>query len=150
MAALILALLESDTNANQVKACLEDCGHEVAVVNTFSDAIAVLSSEKIDLIISDVHLENGGSVFDFLRRVKKGQWTCEIPFVLFSSQPTPMAKSLADGVRMTARHLGAIKYLEMEVFDAAQFAEQINSLIPAARQSGGAGKETELAKKVGE
>jgi CheY-like chemotaxis protein len=129
MAALILALLEEQDNGVQVRTCLEACGHEVIVVDSFTKALAVLNSEKIDLIISDVHLANGGTVFDFLRKVKKGQWTCKIPFVLFSFRPTPAAKYLADGIRTTSRHLGAIKYIEMETFDATQFQEQTNDLL---------------------
>jgi CheY-like chemotaxis protein len=149
MVGLILALLEEHDNSRQVTACLEECGHQVFVVNTFEKAIALLRTQKIDLIISDVHLENGGSVYDFLRLVKKGQWTCEIPFVLFSSQPTPMAKYLADGMRTTARHLGAIKYIEMETFDAAQFQNHINSLLPPEKQIGAADTDSEIAEKVG-
>ncbi len=57
MAALILALLEEHTNARQVKACLEECGHEVFVVDTYVKALALLRDQKVDLIISDVHLE---------------------------------------------------------------------------------------------
>jgi CheY-like chemotaxis protein len=135
MAALILALLEEHHNAEQVQTCLVDCGHDVLVVNTFEKAIALLKTQKIDLIISDVHLENGGNVFDFLRLVKKGQWTCQIPFVLFSFQPTPMAKYLADGVRTAMRYLGVIKYIEMETFDAAEFRENINSSLSSQQHN---------------
>jgi CheY-like chemotaxis protein len=149
MVALILALLEKQDNSRQVKTCLEECGHQVLVVNTFAKALALLRTQKIDLIISDVHLENGGSVFDFLRVVKKDQWTCEIPFVLFSLQPTPMAKYLADGVRTTARHLGAIEYIEMETFDAARFQNRINSLLPPEKQTDNTDKDSEIAEKVG-
>ncbi len=130
MAALILALLEEHTNAEQVKTCLEDCGHEVYVVKNFVKAKAHLKSHGADLIISDVHLENGGDVFDFLRWVKKNEKTSSIPFVLFSSQPTPIAKLLADGVRTTARILGAAKYIEMEIFNAAEFIDHIHSVLP--------------------
>src|SRR5579883_2628439 len=111
MAALILALLEEHDNSKQVKACLESCGHEVFVVDTFVKAKALLKTQNIDVIISDVHLENGGSVFDFLRWVKKLERTADIPFVLFSAKPSPMAKYLADGVRTSARMLGAAKYI---------------------------------------
>ena len=149
MVALILVLLEEDDNSRQVTACLEECGHRVLLVNTFEKALALLRTQKIDLIISDVHLENGGNVFNFLRLVKKGQWTCEIPFVLFSSQPTPLAKYLADGIRTAARHLGAIKYIEMETFDAAQFQNHINGLLPPEKQTGNVDKDSELAEKVG-
>ncbi len=135
MGALILALLEDDVNAKQVKACLEGCGHEVFVVNSFVKAKALLRSKSIDLIISDVHLENGGNVFDFLRWAKKTESISEIPFVLLSTQPSPAAKYLAHGVRTTARMLGAVKYIEMETFDAAGFQEQIKELLPQDEQS---------------
>lgn len=133
MAALILALLEEHDNAKQVKACLEDCGHKVFVTDTFVKAKIVLRTEKIDLIISDVHLENGGNVFDFLRWAKNAEPTSEIPFVLFSSKPSPIAKYLADGVRTAARMLGAVRYIEMETFDASTFQEHINELLPQTK-----------------
>jgi CheY-like chemotaxis protein len=150
MASLVLALLEEHDNAQQVKACLEAYGHEIYVVDTYTNALALLGTKKIDLIISDVHLENGGTVFDFLRLVKKGQWTCQIPFILFSSRPTPMAKYLAEGIRITARYLGAVKYIEMETFDAVLFQEQINSLLFEEKQTEATEKESALATKIGE
>jgi CheY-like chemotaxis protein len=148
MAALILALLEEHDNSKQVKDCLEPSGHQVFVVDTFVKAKALLKTQNIDLIISDVHLENGGSVFDFLRWVKKAERTAEIPFVLFSSKPSPVAKYLADGVRTASRMLGAIKYIEMDSFDGAQFREHINGLLPQGKLIVEA--DTELTNKVGE
>lgn len=113
MAALILALLERHDNSMKVQTCLENGGHTVFLVDNFSAAKELLSVQHIDLIISDVHLQNGGDVFDFLRWVRRAELTSEIPFVLLSSEPTPMAKYLADGVRISARVLGAAKYIEM-------------------------------------
>lgn len=151
MAALILALLEEHHNGNQVKVCLENCGYKVLVVDTFVKAIALLKHQKIGLIISDVHLENGGNVFDFLRVVKDGRETCEIAFVLFSFQPTPRAKYLADGMRTAMRHLGAVKYIEMDTFNAREFQAQILSLVPAEQQPvDNTDNNSELAKKVGD
>jgi CheY-like chemotaxis protein len=119
-----------------VKGCLEDCGHQVFLADTFVKAQQLICNHKIDLIISDVHLENGGTVFDFLRWVKKSEQleVSTIPFVLFSSKPTPMAKYLADGIRISSRTLGAIKYVEMETFDAAEFRRHINSVLPVGKQ----------------
>ncbi|CAN5489102.1 hypothetical protein BH10CYA1_BH10CYA1_23970 [soil metagenome] len=150
MSALILALLEDHENASLVKGCLEECGHEVFVVDTFTKAIELLRTQKIDLILSDVHLYNGGTVFDFLRLVKKGARTSEIPFVLFSAKPTPVAKYLADGLRSTARHLGAVKYIEMEIFNPAEFKEHINSLLSPEKQPADRYKDLKLENKVGE
>ncbi|CAN5225999.1 hypothetical protein BH11CYA1_BH11CYA1_29490 [soil metagenome] len=130
MAALILALLEDHINAKQVKTCLENCGYDVTVTDSFVKAKALLASQKADLVISDVHLENGGDVFDFLRWIKKNKKTSHIPFVLFSSQPSPRAKILSDGVRTTSRILGAAKYIEMDIFDSAEFISHIQELVP--------------------
>jgi CheY-like chemotaxis protein len=134
MATMILALLEEHENAKQVKDCLEDCGHKVIVVDTFVKAKALLKIQKIDLIISDVHLENGGNVFDFLRWAKKDTATSDIPFVLFSNKPSPTAKYLSESVRISARMLGAVQYLEMDAFDAAIFQGHINALLSPNKQ----------------
>ncbi len=135
MTALILALLEKHTSSAQVKECLRKCGHEVLVVETFAKAKTIIKTQSINLIISDVHLENGGSVFDFLRWVKKREESCQIPFVLFCAEPSPIAKYLADGVRTSARILGAAKYLEMEKFDPELFREQLDELLPLEQRS---------------
>ena len=132
---LILALHEDDQNSQQVSKSLKESGHNVIQSKNFADAIRVLNSQHIDLIISDVHLENGGNVFDFLRWVKKNPSTQETPFVLFSSRPTPAAKYFEDGVRTTARVFGAAMYITMEKFDSKEFRKQIDSLLPTQEQA---------------
>ncbi len=131
MHALVLALHEDDGNAHQVTSSLKLSGHEVVESRNFSHAISVLTNKHVDLIISDVHLENGGNVFDFLRWVKKNPSTKSTPFVLFSSQPTNKAKYFEDGIRTSARMLGATMYITMETFDSDEFRKLIDSLLPA-------------------
>jgi len=133
--ALILALHEEEINSTQVAESLEQSGHNVLLSKNFTDAISLLESHHVDLIISDVHLENGGNVFDFLRWVKKNPATRDIPFVLFSSEPTSRAKHFEDGLRTTARLLGAVMYLSMEIFDSVEFRKQIDSLLPIEKQT---------------
>ena len=132
MVALIIALLEHLEQHAQVEDCLSEAGHAVLLVDSFSKAMVALQEQSIDLIISDVHLENGGSVFDFLKWVKSNPILHPIPFVHFSLQPTDMAKYLADGVRTAARTFGAAKYISMDKFDGAVFAQQIAELLPPA------------------
>lgn len=135
MRALILGLLEDGNNSHHVVKSLTQSGHDVDVVDTFTKAMDVFKQpHNIDLIISDVHLENGGNVFDFLRWLKKNPATREIPFVMFSCQPTTMAKYLEDGVRASARTLGAAMYITMDTFDSDEFRKQIDSLLPAQAQ----------------
>jgi CheY-like chemotaxis protein len=131
LSALILGLIEEYENSNQVVKSLELLGHQVVVVDTYTKAMAILEQpNSITLIISDVHLENGGNVFDFLRWIKRNQTTSHIPFVLFSSRPTDMAKHLEDGLRTSARMLGAAMYISMHQFDSTIFGKMISSLLP--------------------
>lgn len=130
MCAQILTLLEEDKNSHQVVESLSQSGHKVSAVQDFNRAIGLLQERRFDLIISDVHLQNGGNVFDFLKWVKKNPKTSDIPFVLFSSQPSELAKYIEDGVRTSARVFGAAMYITMDVFNSDEFRKQIDSLLP--------------------
>jgi len=81
------------------------------------------------MIISDIHLQNGGNVFDFVRWVKKNPGTMDIPFVMLSVEPSRTAKYVEDGLRTTARLLGVRKYILMEKFDSEEFREHIDLLL---------------------
>jgi len=130
MSARILALLEHPEPLKKVIASLEPFGHEVFPASNFHDAMEILRHRDADLIIADVHLQNGGSVFDFMRWVKGDPHMKAIPFVCFSSEPVEVPKYLADGVRMAARAMGAVKYMTMEKFDPIQFRNEIEWLLP--------------------
>lgn len=126
----VVALIENKNQAKQLVACLKAVGHDVYVVDRYSSAKEILHSYKSDLIISDVHLENGGSVFDFLQWVKSDPLLSAIPFILLSLEPTKLAKYLGDGVRITARHLGAAKYIVMDDFDPILLGQELLQYLP--------------------
>lgn len=128
--ALILALHEEDEHSVRVADSLRKSGHAVIMSKDFPHAISVLKEKNVDMIISDVHLQNGGNVFDFLRWAKKNPTTMNTPFVLFSAEATGVAKFIDDGLRTSARLLGAAMYITMEQFDADEFRKKIDSLIP--------------------
>ena len=130
MAAKVLVTMEHEKERNQIAVCLERVGHEVTKVDTFHNAMEILRSKDFDLIVSDVHLQNGGSVFDFLRWVKGDPHMHATPFVCFSAEPPEVGKYLADGVRTAARSLGAARYISMESFDEKLFLHEIEWLIP--------------------
>lgn len=130
MVALIVALLEHKEEHVSIRECLERAGHEVCIVDCFKRAKAVLCEHSFDLIISDVHLDKGGNVFDFLRWVKNDERLQQIPFVLLSVNPTPMAKTLQEGVRTAAHYLGAAAYIAMEVFDPALLNRELERFLP--------------------
>ena len=151
MRAKILALLELVENSHQVVESLEQAGHHIVACKDFTQAMEVLQSEPVDLIISDVHLENGGNVFDFLRCVKNNPATRKTPFIMFSSKPNAKAQYIEDGVRIAARVLGATMYMTMDNFDSAEFSKQIELILPeisAATESRNA--QPQLTDKHGE
>ncbi len=129
MGTQILVLAEGPESAQQVVDSLSKSGHTVVVASNFTEAINILQRQHFSLIISDVHLVNGGSVFEFLRWVKKHPTLNSTLFALFSLQPTPMAKYLEDGIKTASRVLGASIYITMECFDSEKFREQVDSLL---------------------
>lgn len=133
MTARILVTMEHEAQRKLLGNCLEHVGHNVTKVDTFHNAMEVLRSTDFDLILSDVHLQNGGSVFDFLRWVKGDPHMRAIPFVCFSAEPPEIGKYLADGVRTAARSLGAARYITMEHFNGTLFLQEIEWLIPQER-----------------
>jgi len=124
-----LALHEDSQHSNRVAGSLVKSGHTVIECKNFTDAITVLTKKHVDMIISDIHLQNGGNVFDFVRWVKKNPGTMDIPFVMLSVEPSRTAKYVEDGLRTTARLLGVRKYILMEKFDSEEFREHIDLLL---------------------
>lgn len=133
MSAKILVTMEHEVDRKPIGDCLERVGHTVTLVDTFHNAMEVLRNKDFDLIVSDVHLQNGGTVFDFLRWVKGDPHMREVPFVCFSGEPPEIGKYLADGVRTAARALGAARYITMDNFDATAFLNEIEWLIPETK-----------------
>lgn len=133
MTSKILVTMEHEEQRNLVAECLEHVGHTVTRVDTFHNAMEHLRAHDFDLIVSDVHLQNGGSVFDFLRWVKGDPHMRRTPFVCFSGEPPEVGRYLADGVRTAARSLGAARYISMENFDSTLFLHEIEWLIPESK-----------------
>jgi len=127
MLASVLALQEKDENLVNILDSLPDC--ETEIVCTVHDALAALDRKTFHLIISAVHLEHDGSVFDFLKSVRDNQFTKHTPFVFYCSRTTSFARSVRHGLQIAARTLGADRYITMEYYDRAHLrAEFIKAL----------------------
>jgi len=133
MTANILVTMEHEKERKELGDCLTSVGHTVIAVDTFHNAMEVLRTTDFDLIVSDVHLQNGGSVFDFLRWVKGDPHMRATPFVCYSAEPPEVGKYLSDGVRTAARALGAARYISMDHFECAAFLREIDWLIPESK-----------------
>lgn len=133
MVARLLALLEHPEAMELIADSLEHFGHVVYRADKFQEAMEILRQREVDMIIGDVHLQNGGSIFDFLRWVKGDPHMRGVPFVCFSTEPPEVPKYLSDGVRTAARALGAARYMTMEHFDRRVFMAEIDWLLPQDR-----------------
>lgn len=108
-----------------------------------------LDRPPLDLIISCVHIEakEDLTVFDLLKWSRGNPQLSKVPFVLICSEPSSMAKSLIDSVRLAGYALGASGYMIMEEFDGESFLAQIEYYLPPELRSLNRSEE-ELAKKV--
>jgi len=130
MTVKILVVMEHEDEGKLVGDCLEHVGHSVTNATTFLNAMTSMRNADFDLIIADVHLQNGGSVFDFLRWVKGDPYTRDLPFICFSAKPLEISSYIQDGVRTAARSLGAAKCITMEHFDGPLLINEIQWLLP--------------------
>lgn len=134
MRARVLVLLKPGSDSQDVVSCLTQSGYDTLPVCSFKDAVEFLKDTHVDLIIIDVQVDSDGNVFDFMRWVKKNPVTIETPFVIFSPPIKTMAKYIQDGIRTSARMLGAAMFITMDnEFDGEQFRQQIYSLLPVGK-----------------
>lgn len=132
--ARILVLQEMEQNIINIKKALLPRGHELIIVRRELEALQKLQTEKIDLIISAVYLENS-DVFDFLKAVKHSQSSKRIPFVMYCSAISSFARSVRGGLQIAAESLGVDLYVTMEQFDAKKLADQIEGCLKPASPS---------------
>jgi hypothetical protein len=127
MTARVLVLQEKLENIRNIKASLPEC--ELLYVRTIDQAMPLLKND-LDLIISAVHLEYDGSVFDLLKLAKANPATSHVPFVFYCSQSSTFARSVRDGLQIASRALGADKYITMEDFDVKELRYQFIEFLP--------------------
>ena len=127
--ARVVALIENQEMADSLRHCLSDHGCELSLAYSFDSAKALIAEQGCDLIISEVHLENGGSVFEFLEFAKSLPNSSEIPFVLLSVKPSKVANILRDSLLFTASQLGAAKYVSMEEFDCESLVHELRDYL---------------------
>jgi CheY-like chemotaxis protein len=125
----VLVLQEKPENIRNIQDALPDC--ETVVVDTVDKAEHLLSVGAYHLIVSAVHLEYDGSVFDFLKSAKQRPSTKGVPFVFYCSQSSTFARSVRDGLQIAARALGAEKYITMELHNSEELRLQFLEFLPS-------------------
>jgi two-component system cell cycle response regulator len=112
----ILAVDNIPDNLALMRGLLEPFGYEVTTARSRREAMSVLSSLTPDLIISDLHMEDG-SGYEFLEDIRQHPALVEVPFVFISST----ARSSAESARGLS--LGARKFIIRPVDSEVLLAE---------------------------
>jgi CheY-like chemotaxis protein len=144
MAARILLVHDQKARQEEMRDALSRA-HQVTIAADASEGVnllkqfedAHLDRTPLDMIISCVHIdsESGLTVFDLLKWTKGNPQIQTVPFILICSEPSSMARSLIDSVRLAGNALGATAYLIMEKFDPSRFLEQIEYYLPEELRS---------------
>lgn len=126
--ARIVVLQEIQANMKRVRRSLEPIGHAVIGFSSQTGAVAFLKEEKVDLIISAVHLDEG-NVFDFLKWSRAYPTNQSTPFMFFCAEPTQYGKHVFGAVKTAGELLGVSKYILMDTFDTIQFRCEVAKLL---------------------
>ncbi len=127
----ILALKDRPEYALALKDLIEPHGFQVLVVHTIEEALETLHSEPVNMIIVAVHLQEG-NVFDFIRTVRADPNASikKLPLICLNLNPRLHARFLNDSLEVSAKALGADKFITMQPYDAAVLWAQIKQMLP--------------------
>ena len=89
MTTRILLVEDSATQAEAVRATLEDGGYRVSVATTGDDALRALGAEPADVVLSDVVMPGAVDGYELCRQIKHGARP-ETPVVLLTSLSDPL------------------------------------------------------------
>lgn len=127
----ILALKDRPEYALALKDLIEPHGYQVLVVHTIEEALETLHSEFVNMIIVAVHLQEG-NVFDFIRTVRADPNPSikNLPLICLNLNPRLHARYLNDSLEISAKALGANKFITMQPYDAVALWDQIKRMLP--------------------
>ena len=72
MATRVLVVEDSPTQAEALRALLEEAGYEVAAATTGEDGLAQFEAAEFDVVISDIVMPGAVDGYELCRRIKAG------------------------------------------------------------------------------
>ncbi|HEX9691702.1 MAG TPA: PAS domain S-box protein [Gemmatimonadales bacterium] len=85
----VLHVEDSPTQAEAIRACLDDGGYDVTLARSGAAALDVLGGQTFDVVISDIVMPGDVDGYELCRRVKAGTQG-DMPVVLLTSLSDPM------------------------------------------------------------
>ncbi len=119
---MVKVLVVEDTPAQMdlIKLYLNEGGYIVFTANNAKDGLALLSSEKPDVVITDVVME-GMNGFEMCRAIKKNPETEKVPVIACTSRNTDLD-------RMWGRKQGVDAYIG-KPFTSEELVRAVKSVV---------------------
>lgn len=118
--AKILLIEDNDLLQELYKGKLSDEGFEVMVVSKGEEGLALVKSQKFDLILLDVILPGGINGFDVLEALKKDKALSQIPVIVLTN---------LEGEEKIAREIGAVDYFVKAKVTLDQIVTRVNEIL---------------------
>jgi two-component system cell cycle sensor histidine kinase/response regulator CckA len=136
----ILVAEDSPTQAERIRYVLEGEGYQVEVVRNGRTGLEAVKASRPDLIVSDVVMPEMDG-FAFCQAIKSAAATRQIPFVLLTSQQTPM--DILHGLE-----LGADNFIP-KPFEDTHLLERIRRIVENLERRKKGALEMEVTVRVG-
>ncbi|PLX96825.1 MAG: hybrid sensor histidine kinase/response regulator, partial [Desulfuromonas sp.] len=117
----ILVVDDSITTRTMEKNILETHGYQVAVAVSGEEALTILESRDVDLVVSDIEMP-GISGFELTAQLRRSDHTRELPVVIVTSLAS-------DEDRRKGLEVGAQSYIVKGSFDQGSLLEAVENLI---------------------
>lgn len=114
----ILVIDDEPDIVYMVKVILRSAGCEVTTAGTVKDGIAMVESEKPDLVLLDLRLTDGDGM-EVLAAMRENGWIDSIPVIILSAHATPTTSEKALAA-------GAMGYIT-KPFIAGQLVDAVNA-----------------------
>lgn len=118
--ARILAVDDSRTIREMVKAILNQMGHEVILASDGAEALAIARDTPVDMVLTDINMPNmnGISLVSKLRRLESYQ---DIPILMLTTES-------ADYKKTKSRNMGADGWVQ-KPFQPASLEKAVNTML---------------------
>jgi PleD family two-component response regulator len=130
-------ILVLDDNVEQMRTLAEACkaiGQEVVPVTTIAEGMHFLDTkDHVDLVVAEAFMEDE-SVFEFLKELKSIEEHQNVPIMIVSVEPGPIARLTNELVARTFKMLGACKFVVMPRFELAKLMDEIAAALPRERE----------------
>ncbi|MDZ4836601.1 MAG: hypothetical protein SGJ27_22720 [Candidatus Melainabacteria bacterium] len=129
----ILVLDVKSNHLDEIKEACKAVGQEVVGVTSIAEGLTFLNTkDHVDVVIAEAFLQNE-SVFDFLAKLKMKPMHADVPVMLIADEPSQVGTLCLPSVEVTAKLMGAGKFLFMPEFDIKRLMREIEAMLPTER-----------------